>query len=190
MSIESRLTDVEESLRLLRNANRLQGRHLSAAAPTNNYYLGWNGTTKKWEPKGFVLVRKTEDETVNNDTLQDDNHLSFAVAVNEVWAIEMFLAFESTTVADLKLHLALPSGASVRWSTSQHRGGTSGDPVYLSSAGDFALSGESGQPAIHVMGTIIVSTTAGNAQLQWAQNTTEASDTKILANSWLKAHQL
>lgn len=51
MSVESRLTIVEESLRLLRNANRLQGRPVSAAAPPANNLLCWNATTKKWEPR-------------------------------------------------------------------------------------------------------------------------------------------
>ena len=51
MSVESRLTDVEESLRLLRDADRLQNRRVSAAAPKANELLGWNATTKKWEPK-------------------------------------------------------------------------------------------------------------------------------------------
>ncbi len=54
MSVESRLKDVEESLRLLRDANRLQGRRVSATAPTDNDHIGWNATTKKWEPKTII----------------------------------------------------------------------------------------------------------------------------------------
>lgn len=51
MTTESRLTDVEESLALLRDADRLQGRKVSATAPSNTEVLGWNNTTKKWEPQ-------------------------------------------------------------------------------------------------------------------------------------------
>lgn len=56
MSIESRLTDVEESLRFLRDANRLQSRPVSAAAPAANQVLRWNGTTKKWEPAAGIAT--------------------------------------------------------------------------------------------------------------------------------------
>jgi hypothetical protein len=50
MSVESRLTIVEESLKNLRDANRLQGRRFSAAAPSQGAVPRWNAITKKWEP--------------------------------------------------------------------------------------------------------------------------------------------
>lgn len=56
MSIESRLADVEESLRLLRDANRLQGRRVSAEAPADNAPLRWNATTKKWEAVTLAVL--------------------------------------------------------------------------------------------------------------------------------------
>ena len=51
MTVESRLADVVNRLRNLGNAVRLQGRRMSAAAPSDLNFLGWNATTKKWEPK-------------------------------------------------------------------------------------------------------------------------------------------
>ncbi len=63
MTVESRLTDVEESLRLLRDANRLQSRSLSAAAPNDNELLGWNATTKKWEPKSSITTDTITERT-------------------------------------------------------------------------------------------------------------------------------
>ena len=67
MSVESRLTDVEEALRLLRDADRLQGRPLSAKAPTDKDALGWNDTTKKWEPQK-ILDSGTYTPTLTNGT--------------------------------------------------------------------------------------------------------------------------
>ena len=67
MSVESRLKDVEESLRLLRDANRLQGRRVSVTAPTDNDHIGWNATTKKWEPK-TIITSGTFTPTLTNTT--------------------------------------------------------------------------------------------------------------------------
>ncbi|KKM22482.1 hypothetical protein LCGC14_1624890 [marine sediment metagenome] len=66
MTIESRLADAEEMLRNLRDANRLQSRRVSAAAPNDNELLGWNATTKKWEPKAPTIktARATSDLTL------------------------------------------------------------------------------------------------------------------------------
>ena len=36
----------------LANADELQSRRVSGAAPVDNELMGWNATTKKWEPKG------------------------------------------------------------------------------------------------------------------------------------------
>ena len=66
MSIESRLADVEQSLRLLRDANRLQGRRLSAKAPTAWQFQGWDAPNKKWEPAA-VLHPVTLDDWLIGD---------------------------------------------------------------------------------------------------------------------------
>ena len=73
MSVESRLLELEESLRKLRDANRLQARPLSAKAPAANEVLTWNATTKKWEPStysGANLSDKFTTRTVQMTTTQ------------------------------------------------------------------------------------------------------------------------
>ena len=68
MSVESRLTDLEESIRLLRDANRLQGRRVSATAPTDGNLLRWNATTKKWEPTLASEVKSVYKATVSDSS--------------------------------------------------------------------------------------------------------------------------
>jgi hypothetical protein len=53
MSVESRLARVEESLRLLRNADRLQGRRFSAATPGLGAVPRWNTIDKVWDVEGL-----------------------------------------------------------------------------------------------------------------------------------------
>lgn len=56
------LANVQEALRLLRDANRLQGRPMSAQAPTSNQLLTWNATAKKWEPS--TVTKYTDAEAI------------------------------------------------------------------------------------------------------------------------------
>jgi hypothetical protein len=51
MTVESRLAALEERLRNLRNADRLQGRRLSAAQPSDGAVPVWNAAEAKWEPQ-------------------------------------------------------------------------------------------------------------------------------------------
>lgn len=198
MTIATRLADVEESLRLLRDANRLQGRPLSATAPTDNYYLGWNNTTKKWEPKGLTFVRKTADEVVNDsNTLQDDDALKFSIAASETWVAEFFVHFTTSLAGDIKFAVTVPSGATIRGAVSQQTGTANQNPSYLgidtSGQARIVLADAEGATAlrmVHIPATVVNSTTAGDVQLQWAQNTADAVDTKVYTNSWLRAYQL
>lgn len=61
MTDESRLKDVEEAQKFLRDADRLQGRRMSAAAPSAADVPSWNVDTKKWEPAlGTELTTLTD----------------------------------------------------------------------------------------------------------------------------------
>lgn len=53
MTVESRLADVEEKLRLLRDADRLQGRRFSGAAPGLGAVPRWNTIDKVWDVEGL-----------------------------------------------------------------------------------------------------------------------------------------
>lgn len=63
MSVESRLIELEEAIRLIKNADRLQGRRVSAAAPSANEPMAWNDTTKKWEPAATIAVNTINENT-------------------------------------------------------------------------------------------------------------------------------
>ena len=53
MSVESRLVDLEEKVRLLRDADRLQGRRFSGAAPGLGAIPRWNTIDKVWDVEGL-----------------------------------------------------------------------------------------------------------------------------------------
>lgn len=91
MSIESRLTDVEESLRLLRDADRLQGRRFSAEAPDHGDLAAWNATTKKWEPvAGITVPYRDVTELIINDDSDETAIFSYTIPANNLGADGMF----------------------------------------------------------------------------------------------------
>ena len=141
---------------------------------------------------GPTIVRKTANETVNNSSvLQNDDHLLKALAANEVWLFEAVLWYTSGATPDIKLAWTVPAGATLAWSTLNgvNAAGASWEGGAAEStsgtARDFASG--AGTRLTHVVGYVANGATAGNLQLQWAQNTANASDTIMLANSILRA---
>jgi hypothetical protein len=140
-----------------------------------------------------TIVRKTADETVNNSTtLQNDDELLFAVAANEVWQVDIIVRCISGGTPDIKFAVTVPSGGSLllgAWGCD-----TIGNKAVLAAnlIADYSFAaGPKGATLLVVMRAIVINgATAGNVQLQWAQNTKEASDTKVLANSCIIAHKL
>lgn len=138
---------------------------------------------------GSTIVRKTSDETMNNDnTLQDDDDLKIAMAANEVWYFEAMLTHiaASSGTPDIKIAFTVPSGATLIWSgIGLGVSGAANVETEIVSGTAAAFGGGGDSHTIQVKGIVIMSTTAGDLQLQWAQNTATAEDTDMKAGSWL-----
>ena len=140
------------------------------------------------------VVLKTADETVNNSsTLQNDDELLFAMAANEVWFFIFIPIIDSGTTPDIKVAAAIPTGAVVK-DLGVYEDNNAGDTIQINAISSArALRGlGAGTVACvgHFIGVVINGGTAGNFQIQFAQNTQDASDTKMKANSCLIAIKL
>lgn len=143
---------------------------------------------------GMSLIVKEADETVNNNnTAQNDNELLFAVAANEVWQFEGVLFVTSGTTPDFTMTFSGPTGAVGAWgailnANSGGSPGTTGAPIagggQLGTADSLETTGTI--ETIRFWGAIHNGANAGNLTLQWAQNTATATDTKVLAGSYIK----
>lgn len=132
----------------------------------------------------LLVVRKTADETISNDTvLQDDGQLKFTVPANSVYYFIQLVKFISTAVADIKMNWSLPAAASIEYQT-QASGTT------YTTAGNLVLSGTGGNIVRTLNGIVIIGATAGEVQYRWAQQTAEVSDTKVLKDSCLLAFRI
>lgn len=124
---------------------------------------------------------KTYDETVNNSAvLQDDNHLKITASAWEMWILDVTIFYDTGTIPDIKFAFTGPSGASAVWSFID------ADPNVVQAIGGSASrigGGAGNKRACHIKGWFFVQDTAGDITLQWAQNTANASNTKVLLGS-------
>jgi len=148
--------------------------------------VDWNATHL-----GLTVVRKTADETVNNSsTLQNDDHLLFAVAANEVWEFRIILRMlAASATPDYKFALSLPALGSGVWVIEYPiiPATTLGADVTTALKVD---SWTGGDRWCFLQGVYVGGANAGNVQLQWAQYTANASDSKVTTNSCIIAHKL
>lgn len=166
------------------------------------YGLGRDGTTLKKavledDPRIGLPAYKAADQTVNNSaTLVNDTALTVAVAANTTYAIEGFLAYDTSATADIKVAFTAPAGATLLWSPLGLAGSSSGTSGSIDqrtlTTNNLALGGAgAGTNAVaNPRGTLVTSSTAGSLTLQWAQNAAEVSDTKVKTGSWLKLTKL
>ena len=140
-----------------------------------------------------TIVNKTADETVNNsNVLQDDDELLFALAANEIWTGRAFLLFtSSSTDADIKFRFTAPALGAV-YTAGTYKATATGVITLISGVG--ALVPYQGNDANVVLAilefTVVNGANAGDLQLQWAQNTAKAADTKVLIGSHLELHKI
>lgn len=144
-----------------------------------------------------ICVAKSADETVNNSsTFQDDDHVFYPMAANTSYQFEVWLLWSATSGApDFKAQWTFPAGATMFWDTASSSanvpsawaavalGGTANALLTEASTFAWGSSNVTGGQAFWLI--VRNGANAGNLQLQWAQNTANASDSKILKDSIL-----
>ena len=153
-------------------------------------YLRANGATVELSTGsgGMSLIVKTADETVNGSaTLQNDDELLFAVAANETWQFEGVLFYTSGATPDIKITATGPSGAVGRFGVVATSSNLSVEGRNDELGTGVTITSPAGNPGIvHFYGAIANGANAGNLTLQWAQGTSDASDTIVHAGSYIK----
>ncbi len=142
----------------------------------------------------IVGAWKTSTEAVTSSTvLQNDDNLVCAVVASGVYVAEWRLRVDGAAAGDFKYAFTGPSGAAMTW---ESRGLGAADVANvamvstdIAAIGTTVTHGTLGAgTTLTVLGTglLIVSSTAGNLQLQWAQGTSSGTATNVFAGSWLK----
>lgn len=144
-----------------------------------------------------LVVRKTSDQSVTSSTaLVDDTALQLTVAANEVWRMQYVLRIEGSGIGDFKNSWTFPaSGRITAGATADNPSGspftkqwdiTTGD----ASPGTWGTNGAGVVYTLVIEGTYVGAGSAGTVILRWAQNTSDATATKVLTNSTLWAVKL
>lgn len=133
----------------------------------------------------LVKVYKTANQTVNNSTtLVNDTHLKKALAANEIFEFEAKILYQSGTIPDFKFDFTVPSGATI---ANQAAFAAFDVGVTAFSWGLYygasAIGGNVAAAISIIKGIVINGANAGDLQFRWAQNTADASDTKVLKGS-------
>lgn len=137
-----------------------------------------------------IFARKTVTETVNNSAaLQNDDALFVSVAANTVYHFEGRITHNSGTTPDFKADWTYPAGLTMAYSRLGV-GLAGGGNVHLLFVSDQTTvildDGFAADRSFMMWGLVIVAGTAGTLQFRWAQNTANASNTNVLAGSYLK----
>ncbi len=143
-----------------------------------------------------TTVFKTADETVNNSsTLQDDDHLVFALVANKTYLVDLTLLHDSTdTGAHIKFKWKFPTSCTMFWDTVST---ASSDLSPWAGFADLSIQTDTiaiitGNKSSGIRFKAIVrnGANAGNLQLQWAQNSAQTNDTKLLKHSLMTIQEI
>jgi hypothetical protein len=146
-----------------------------------------------------VFKRSAADESVVSSTvLQNDDDLVVSVVASATYLVQWHLRTDGATgAADLKYAFTGPAGATMVWSSlgldvgaATNVAPISQDVLTLTTTINHGTIGVGTVAHVRGSGILVVSTTAGSLQTQWAQATANATATRVLANSWLWARRM
>jgi hypothetical protein len=143
------------------------------------------------EIQPLIAIKTSDQDIASSTTLTADTALFAAVLADTNYLFDCFLNYEGGTEgsSDIKWNWLVPASAKLRYqafnvSTS---GNVGGGPVNTDST--VVVAGTNGAGVlmgVRMTGTLFVSSTAGNIQLQWAQNTSDSTPTIVHAQSYLR----
>lgn len=143
---------------------------------------------------GTITKRKTADETVTSSAvLQDDDHLTFAIAANEEWVVSYQIdSGDNMSATGIKAAITAPAGAALSIDMTLNAVSTSAQPfggratVSGTAALNAAIATGNGN-LLSIAAWILNGATPGNVTLQWAQGTSNGNALIFRKGSYMQA---
>lgn len=136
-----------------------------------------------------LCVIKPADQSVTNSVvLVNDNALAVPVVAGATYLFDCYLDFEGGTTgsSDLQWQWQVPTGATLRYASGHVNTGAFVFTSYTGASNVTASTNGAGTIlAVTMKGSLTMSSTGGNLQLKWAQNTANATATIVHAQSYL-----
>jgi hypothetical protein len=145
------------------------------------------------EARPISALKTSDGTTFASDTsLKNESGMSAAVAASTSYFFDAAVVYDAGTVADIKLAWTFPTASFYYTVASISTAGAYTPIVSTAEASGTAKS--FGGLGIGTFGVVvytgfIVVTTAGTLQLQRAQNSSTAENTRIKAGSWIRLMQ-
>jgi hypothetical protein len=144
------------------------------------------------------LIKATTQTLSSSTTLQNDSTLvTPALPASSTYLIEGLIVYDAGTTGDFQMGFTTPSGSSLSWTGSGFSttasSGTSTINATSESSGTalpFGAVGTGTPCSVMVKGVITIGATAGALQLQWAQNTSDATTLTVHVGSYLNLTQI
>jgi hypothetical protein len=137
-------------------------------------------------------VRKTSNESVTSSTtMQNDDVFAFAVAANTAYALEGYVQYDGAhaVAGDIKADFTVPASSVFTWSNF----GTNVSSLVeynvvpqAASVSRFMGANDGTTMTFQPKGYLATAGTAGTLQFRWAQNTSNATATRVTVGSWMK----
>lgn len=153
-------------------------------SPNSARSMIWDGNS--WvlagnaDDKTVGLLRKAADETVVNNTIQNDDHLFFPVKTGETWMFQITAITQKALPSSggMKVQMSVSGATNCSNTVSTNYQGafatnaTCNTPLTVPNLNNFATTLNSDS---YIYVGVFKAGADGNAQFQWAQNTTNAA---------------
>lgn len=141
-----------------------------------------------------AVVKPSDQSLTSTTTMVNDTALVLPVDANATYDIHGFLLYEGgvQNSSDMKIQWTFPAGLTMYYQlVGIDTGGVIRSATHTQATVPTIGSNGAGTRIVQsVNGTVIVSSTAGNLQLQWAQNTSSGTATIMHAMSHLQLHRI
>jgi hypothetical protein len=143
-----------------------------------------------------LVAYKTANESVTSSTtLQNDDELFVSLAATAVYTLDMFILFDGSSTGDIKWKFTFPAGVTfnlIDLHESTPTVNNNANMAIFNQTETHALGCNGAGTFLPIFHTGIVTTTgtAGTLQLQWAQNTSNATATRVIAGSYMRLQRV
>lgn len=137
-------------------------------------------------------ARKTANESVTSSTtLQTDDHLVVSVQANAAYFLTAVIKYDGDIAGDLKVLVRCPTSATLNAISIALVGGATlqadnqNAPLLENATTAWGCLGAGTNSFGYISGLLLTSSTAGTVSIEWAQNTSSGTATRVLAGSIL-----
>lgn len=145
------------------------------------------------------VVKATTESVTSSITFQNDDELFLPALANAQYHFTLMLLHDAGATERFKMQFTAPTGAAVNWGIhnvhiNEVDSSTTVNDVSMPSRvladAQSIGGGPSAGTCSFIEGVLTTSTTAGNLTLQWAQNTSGGTATRVRAGSVLKMKRI